>query len=242
MAVEISKHLARSFQRDKLILVEIYRLGLQGRPVLHRLGHVGREGALGSLPTVRTVLDLGTMLRDLYPHRRQLKDLPSVVVAGGHRLQRGPTVPAMLDEVEMDVVRLGHGVQRMPRVAWLCATLFATPGAETTRAGLLHAVAARGLAAVAAVFPQVVLESGHPCLEVEDESRQRLHQGEHSFCALHVGGMHIVWGREASWCHIIHYALFLSALHEDMINFQMCLSSHVYVTNGVRSLQTTQYI
>jgi len=114
----------------------------------------------------------------------------------------------------------------MTLVAWLSTALFATAGAETARAGLLQAVTARGLAAVAAVFPQLVLDSVHPCLEVDDEGSQPLHESQHGFFALHVGSMDIVWGRQASWCHVIHYALFLSALHEGMINFLMYLSSH----------------
>src|SRR4029453_4258355 len=53
--------------------------------------------------------------------------------------------------------------------------------------------------------------------------------------------MDIVWGRQASWCHIIHYALFLSALHAGMINFLMYLSSHLVSykpSNGIGLLQT----
>src|SRR5262245_14925368 len=102
---------------------------------------------------MRTVLDLGPMLRDRHPYRRQLTHLPSLVGTGRHILQRCPTGPTPLDGVQLAVIRLGHGVQRMALVAWLSAALFPTAGAETARAGLLQAVAARGLAAVAAVFP-----------------------------------------------------------------------------------------
>jgi hypothetical protein len=85
--------------------------------------------------------------------------------------------------------------------------------------GLLQSVTARGLAAVATVFAQLVLKGLNPCLEVEDEGRQLPHQGQHSFFALHVGGMDIFWGRQFSRCHIIYYALFLPALHEGILNF-----------------------
>src|SRR5215211_527520 len=156
MAVEISEHLARPFQGDKLVRVEIHGLGLQGRPVLHRLGHLGGEGALGGLPTVRTGLDLGSMLRDLPPHRRQLKHLPSLVGTRRHILQRGPTGPTTLYGVKLAVSRLGHGLQRGALVAWLRPALFATALAQIVRAGLLQSVAARGPAAVATIFPQVV--------------------------------------------------------------------------------------
>jgi hypothetical protein len=195
MSVEVGEHLARPFQRDELILVEIYDLGLQDRPVLHRLGHMGGEGALGGLPTVRTMLDLGTMLRDLDPHRRQLKHLPALVGAGGHILQRGPTVPATFYGVELVVVRLGHGWQRMALMAWLSATLFAAALAQTARAGLVQSVAARGLAAVAAVFSHLVLKGLNPCLKVEDEGSQLPNQGQHGFLALSVDGMDIFWVR-----------------------------------------------
>src|SRR4029453_14496288 len=114
-----------------MILVEIHRLGLQGRPVLHRLGDLGGEGALGRLSTVRTVFDLGPMLRDLHPHRRQFKHLPAFVGTGGHLLQRGPTGPKTLDGVPLAVVWLPHGLQGMAFVAWLSATLLPTAGAET---------------------------------------------------------------------------------------------------------------
>ena len=219
MPIEIGGHLTRPFQGDKLILAAIHRLGLEGRPVLHRLGYLGGEGALGGLPTVRTVLDLGTMLRDRNPHRRQLKHLPSLVVAGGHLLQRGPTVPTTLYGVEVDVVGLRHGLQRVALVAWLRPALFAAALAQIVRARLLQSVAARGLAAVAAVFSQLVLQGINPGLEVEDEGSQLTYQGQHGFFALQVGGMDIFWGRQASWCHAVYYAPLLSVLHWGMINF-----------------------
>ena len=90
-------------------------------------------------------------------------------MTGGHLLQRGPAVPAALYGVEVEVIWLRHGVQRVARVAWLRPALFAAALAQIVWAGLLQSVAARGLAAIAAVFPQVVLKGCNPCLEVEDE-------------------------------------------------------------------------
>ena len=101
----------------------------------------------------------------------------------------------MLDRRGLAVVRLSHGVQRMARLAWLSAPLFATAGAETARAGLLHALTARGLAAIAAVFPQLVLSGVHPGLEGEEKGGQRPHQGPYSVFALHIGGTDLFWGR-----------------------------------------------
>jgi hypothetical protein len=172
------------------------------------------------------VLDLGTMLRDRNPHRRKLKHLPSLVVAGGHILQRGPTAPAPLYGVEVAVVWLSHGVQRVALVAGLRTALFAAALAQIVRAGLPQSVAARGLAAVAAVFPQVGLKGFNPCLEVDDEGSQLPHQGPYGFFALHVGGMDIFWGRQTSWCHAVYCARFLSVLHQGMINVLVCLSSN----------------
>jgi hypothetical protein len=114
----------------------------------------------------------------------------------------------------------------MALVAWLSAALFPTAGTETARARLLQAVAARGLAAVAAVFPLLGLNSGPSCLEVEDDSSQRTHQGQYGFFALLVGGMDIVWGRQTLGCHDLYYAPLLSALHEGMITLLVCLSSY----------------
>jgi hypothetical protein len=93
-------------------------------------------------------------------------------------------VPATLDGVEVDVVWLRHGLQRVALVAWLRPALFAAALAQIVRAGLLQSVAARGLAAVSAVFPQVVLKGFNPCLEVEDEGSQLTHQGPYGFFAL----------------------------------------------------------
>ncbi len=93
-------------------------------------------------------------------------------------------MPTTLDNGVVDVVQLGHGVQRMALVASLRTALFAAAGAQTAWTGLLPSVAARGLAAVAAVFPQLVLQGLHPALEVEDEDSQRPHQGQHGFLAL----------------------------------------------------------
>jgi hypothetical protein len=166
------------------------------------------------------------MLSDRNPHQRQLKHLPSLVGAGRHSLQRGPAVPTTLDGVEVKVVWLRHGLQRVPLMAWLRPALFATALTQIVRVGLLQSVAARGLAAVAAVFPQVILQGCNPCLEVEDESRQLTHQGLYSFFALQVGDMDIFRGRQASWCHAVYCARFLSVLHQGMINFLVCLSSN----------------
>jgi len=127
-------------------------------------------------------------------------------------------VPAPLDGVELAVVRLGYGVQRMALVAWLRTALFAAPCAQTARAGLLQSVTARGLAAVATVFAQLVLKSLNPCLEVEDEGSQLPHEGQHGFFALHVGGMDIVSGRQVSGYHVIYCALLLAVLHEEMLS------------------------
>ena len=109
---------------------------------------------------------------------------------------------------------------------WLRPALFATALTQIVRAGLLQAVAARRLAAVAAIFPQLGLKGLNPCLEIEDEGSQRTHQGQYGFFALHVGGMDICWGRQALGCHGIYYALLLSALHEGMLTLLVCLSSY----------------
>jgi hypothetical protein len=172
------------------------------------------------------MLDLGTMLRDLDPHRRQLKHLPALVGDGGHILQRGPTVPATFYGVELVVVRLGHGWQRMALMAWLSAALFAAALAQTAGAGLVQSVAARGFAAVAAVLSHLVLKGLNPCLQVEDEGSQLPNQGQHGFLALSVDGMDIFWVRQTLGCHGVYYALFLSVVHWGMMNFLVYLSSY----------------
>src|SRR6516165_7586543 len=123
-------------------------------------------------------------------------------------------------------------------MAWLRPALFATALTQIVRAGLLQAVAARGLAAVAAVFPQVILKGVNPGLEVEDESRQLTHQGLYSFFALQVGDMDIFWGRQASWCHAVYCARFLSVLHQGMMNFLVCLSSNHFLIISFNNLTT----
>jgi hypothetical protein len=100
--------------------------------------------------------------------------------------------------VEVDGIWLRHGLQRVALVAWLRPAFFAAALAQIVRAGLLQAVAARGLAAVSAVFPQAVLQGFNPCLEGEDEGRQLTHQDPYGFFALQVGSMDIFWGRQAS--------------------------------------------
>jgi hypothetical protein len=135
-------------------------------------------------------------------------------------------VPAPLYGVEVDMVWLSHGVQRVARVAGLRTTLAAAALAQIVRAGLGQSVAARGFAAVAAVFPQVILKGFKPGLEVEDEGRQLPHQGLYGFFAPQVGGMDIFWGRHASWCHAVYCARFFAVLHQGMMNFLVCLSSN----------------
>jgi hypothetical protein len=104
-------------------------------------------------------------------------------------------VPATLDGVEVHVVWLRHGVQCVALVAWLRPTLFATAVAQIVWAGLLQAVATRGLAAVTAIFPEVVLKDVNSCLEGKNEGNQLTHQYPYGFFALQVGGMDIFWSR-----------------------------------------------
>jgi hypothetical protein len=127
-------------------------------------------------------------------------------------------VPATLDGVELAVVRLDDGVQRMAFVAWLSTALFAAPCPQTARARLLQSVTARRLAAVATVFAQLVLKGLNPCLEVEDEGSQLPHQGQHGFFALQVGAMDIVSGRQVLGYHGMYCALLCSVLHEEMLS------------------------
>jgi rhamnogalacturonyl hydrolase YesR len=134
----------------------------------------------------------------------------------------------------MDVVWLRHGLQGMALVAWLPTALFATALAEIVRAGLLQAVAAWGLAAVAAVFPQAVLKGVKPCLQVDKEGRQLTDQGLYGFFTPQVGGMNIFWGRQVSWCHVAYCARFFSVLHQGMINFLVCLSSNLESSMALR--------
>jgi hypothetical protein len=135
----------------------------------------------------------------------------------------------------MDVVWLSHGLQRVALVAGLRTALSAAALAQIVRAGLLQSVAARRLAAVTAVFPQVVLKGFNPCLEVEDEGSQLPHQGPYGFFTPQVGGMDIFWGRQASWCHAVYCARFLAVLHQGMMNFLVCLSSN-HGKTGVESI------
>jgi len=127
-------------------------------------------------------------------------------------------VPATLDGVELAVVRLDDGVQRMAFVTWLSPALFAAPCTQTARARLLQSVTARRLTTVATVFAQLVLKGLNPCLEVEEEGSQLPHQGQHGFFALHVGGMDIVSGRQVLGYHGIYCALLFSVLHEEMLS------------------------
>ncbi len=181
---------------------------------------------MGGLPAGRTVCALGPRLRARSLHRRQCAPLPPRVGMGEPLLPRPPTGPTLRDGGPWTVVRLGAGGPRLALVAWLSAALCPPAGPETACAGLLHAIAARGLAAGAAVCPPVGLESVHPGLEVEDESRQRTPQGQYGFFALFVGGMDLFWGRQTLGCHGLYYALLLSALHEGMITLLVCLSSY----------------
>ena len=85
-----------------------------------------------------------------------------------------------------------------------------------------------GLTAGAAVLSYVGFKGLTPCREGEEEGRQPPHQSEHGCFALHVGGMDIFWRRQFSGCHRIYDAPLLSALHEGMLNFLVCLSSYRY--------------
>src|SRR5262245_37946389 len=98
-----------------------------------------------------------------------------------------PPGPPRLDGVKGARGRRGHGGPGRAIGAWRRTALFSAAGAEPAHTRLPPAVAARGLVAVAAVWPPAGLESVPPGLEVEAASRQRPSQGQDRFFALHGG-------------------------------------------------------
>ena len=73
--IEVGDDFASALNRNVMVLVEVDQLGLQPRPILDRLAHVGRKsagihGAAGWAP-----LDLGAMLSDSDLYWRQIEHL-----------------------------------------------------------------------------------------------------------------------------------------------------------------------
>ena len=63
MRIEVSKYLAHSLQRNRLVLVKIHRLHFDPWTVLHWLRDFDRKLACADPTAVWTLLDLGLVLR-----------------------------------------------------------------------------------------------------------------------------------------------------------------------------------
>jgi len=87
MSIESFECLGCAFQRNKLILVQIDRLGFDLRTILYWLGYCFRKVSFVFLATIWANLDLRLMFCDLNLHLRYVKHLSTLMFLDGHIFQ-----------------------------------------------------------------------------------------------------------------------------------------------------------
>jgi hypothetical protein len=115
------------------------------RAVLYGFNHPRRKRGLVHLPTHRTLLDRGLVFGQLDCHRRQIEHLALLDLTRRYLFQRGLTARALLDPVDLCVLRALDCLQGMPCVARLTTALFAAGLAQTAWNGLFQPITGGGL-------------------------------------------------------------------------------------------------
>jgi hypothetical protein len=207
LIVQVSQDLGGALQGNEVVLVQVYRLGFDLWPVLHRLGDSDWIFSRTHLAALGTALCFYTMLGHLDGHPRQVEDLSRLVAVGGHFSQRSPAMDTLPYSMNFDVMGMLHCLQRVPFVSRLTACLLATPFALAFRLWLLESIAGWWLAAVAAVLRFLVFQGLNPGHELvndllllpQDSQRstdQLCDQRDHAFFALQVSGVYLIPGRQ----------------------------------------------
>jgi hypothetical protein len=110
------------------------------------------------LPTLGAILDFGSVLGHLNPHRRHIKHLTFFVAARRHPLKVRGTVGTSRSFVNLDMIRFLNLLEGMSFVAFLAAATTSCFLTQTPCARFLQAIATRWLAAVPAILGQLVLQ------------------------------------------------------------------------------------
>jgi len=166
---KVLAHPADATQGDQLVVRQVDQPSVESRAVLSRTGH-----ALGKLPSnaspgAGNLVYERSILRHLKLGRRQVENL-SVYAAhymGIVELDRGEGAALELDRLE--AIGSVDLLERASGMAFLAAALASAFPALALGSGLVVAVAAWGLGAVAAVHLQPSLHFLDAALEVENE-------------------------------------------------------------------------
>ena len=150
LPIEFRQGLADPFQGDHLVLIQVYRLGFDLRPILDRLSNPFGKVSPGHSTAVRAALDFGLMLGHFYLDQRQIKYLPPLNPFGINPFQQGPAVSATLRPMHFHSVRMAHRLQRTSFMPRLPTTFLAVPFSQALGSWLAQSIAGGWFTSVAA--------------------------------------------------------------------------------------------
>ena len=195
LTIQISKHLAGTFERNQVVLIEVDSLRPDLGPILHGLGDVrGKVSGVG-FPTLRALLELRLVFAHFDADGRNVKHLALCIPTRCDVLQRGLTTTATRDPMDPHMIGALHSFERLPWMPRLSTTRLAAGLAQTVRTGFLESVAGRGLATVAAVFRELVFQCLHPRFQRTDHREQFIKQRADRVFALLVDRTHLFTSR-----------------------------------------------
>ena len=193
---------------------------------MDRLGDLGGKRSDVNHAALRTGFDFGAVFGHFDPHGWHIKHLPFFVVVREHLLQRGLAVLAAGDGMDLNVVRMFHRFQGMPRVAWLPAGGFAARHAQTLGAGLGESIAGRRFAAIAAVLGNLILQCLNAGFQSNNPLGELIDQGNHGFFALLVDRMNLFRRGQQDWCHTSSIACEGVLCNAKSVPVRLWLSRH----------------
>ena len=112
----------------------------------------GGNEAVFVYPAMRACLDLCLMFCYFYFYRRNVENLPFLVISRFDIGEYCAAQVALLDFIQFDVIRLFHRFQCVANMPLLPAILFVARLSPAFGARLLETIAGRGLAAVFAIL------------------------------------------------------------------------------------------
>jgi hypothetical protein len=147
-------------------VIEVNHLCLDSGTILHWLIHPNGKFSLVLLSTLWAGLDFSLVFGHLYLHWRKVENLTPFMRLDYYSLEIMIALLTASHPVDLDFIRVGTHLQRMPLMSRLPAA-FATAGLpQTASAGFLHPIARGRLAAVLAVFRQLVFQRLDPLFQL----------------------------------------------------------------------------
>ena len=197
LTIQSFQDICCSFQRYKVILVEVHHLRLDPFTILHWLTDPDWKFAHRQAMTCWTGLDLRLMLRDFYFHRRYVKYLPLLASLRFHFFQVRMAVTTTPHSMGLHVIRSGDCLERVPSMTVLPAAFLATFLSQAFGL-LLQSIARWRFAAVAAVLSNLIFQALDALCQL---AKCLMEECDDSFFALVICSADLFIACQTEWLH-----------------------------------------